>query len=148
MSAYLSDDEEIIYTNDDLELQDLESKLTDEELLELQLAEEEYKRQEAISIEEDRLLSIRKGSNLSFTQTPTKKEENKKKEKVQKKKGMTLEELNKKIEDNAPKKFVSQRVLEKNPELIHHANQNQKEVYQTNLRRFNPRLPPYFKRTL
>jgi hypothetical protein len=61
---------------------------------------------------------------------------------------MTLEELNKKIEDNAPKKFVSQRVLEKNPELIHHANQNQKEVYQTNLRRFNPRLPPYFKRTL
>ena len=35
MSEYLSDDDEIIYTNDDLELHDLESKLTEEELLEL-----------------------------------------------------------------------------------------------------------------
>jgi hypothetical protein len=144
MSAYLSDDDEIIYTNDDLELQDLESKLSEEELLEIRMAEEEYKRQEALSIEEDRLLSIRKESNCSFTQTHTKKKE--KKEKEQKKKGMTLEEFNKKIEDNAPKKFISQRALEKNPELAHQVKQ--KEVQQTNMRRFNPRLQPYFKRTL
>jgi hypothetical protein len=144
MSAYLSDDDEIIYTKDDLEMQDLESKLTDEELLELQLAEEEYKRQEALAIEEDRLLSIRKESNCSFVQTTNKKEEkNKKKDKPQKKKGLTLEEFNKKIEDSAPKKFISHRVLEKNPELV-----KQKEVVQTNMRRFNPRLPPFFKRSL
>lgn len=149
MSAYLSDDDEIIYTNDDLELHDLESKLTEEELLELQLAEEEYKRQEALSIEEDRLLSIRKVSNLCFTQTTPKKED-KKKEKNQKKKGLTLEEFNKKMEDNGPKKFISQRALEKNPVMSNHANQSKpiKEVVHGNMRRFNPRLPPFFKRTL
>ncbi len=146
MSAYLSDDEEIIYTNDDLEMQDLESKLTDEELLELQLAEEEYKRQEALSIEEDRLLSIRKESNCSFVQKTTNKKEDKKKDKNQKKKGISLEEFNKKIEDSAPKKFVSQRVLEKNPDILNQVKQ--KEVIQTNMRRFNPRLPPFLKRSL
>jgi hypothetical protein len=146
MSAYLSDDEENIYTNDDLEMQDLESKLTDEELLELQLAEEEYKRQEALSIEEDRLLSIRKESNCSFVQKPTNKKEDKKKDKNQKKKGISLEEFNKKIEDSAPKKFVSQRVLEKNPDILNQVKQ--KEVIQTNMRRFNPRLPPFLKRSL
>ncbi len=150
MSAYLSDDDEIIYTNDDLELKDLESKLTEEELLELQLAEEEYKRQEALAIEEDRLLSLRKESNCSFVQKSTIKKEDKKKDKNQKKKGMTLEEFNKKMEDNAPKKFVSQRVLEKNPVMSNHATQSKpiKEIQYTNLRRFNPRLPPFFKRTL
>jgi hypothetical protein len=146
MSAYLSDDDEIIYTNDDLELQDLESKLSEEELLELRLAEEEYNRQEALSIEEDRRIAFMKVSNVSFVQETTKKEKEKK-DKTQKKKGMTLEEFNKKIEDNAPKKFVSHRVLEKNPELVNQTKQI-KEVHQTNLRRFNPRLPPYFKRTL
>lgn len=146
MSAYLSDDDENIYTYDDLELQDLESKLTDAELLELQLAEEEYNRQEALAIEEDRLLSIRKESNCSFVQPTNKEEKNKKKEKSQKKKGLSLEEFNKKIEDSAPKKFVSHRVLEKNPELV--SQVKQKEIQQTNLRRFNPRLPPFFKRSL
>lgn len=145
MSAYLSDDDEIIYTHDDLELQDLESKLSEEELLELRLAEEEYNRQEALSIEEDRRIACMKVSNVSFTPTQKPKSTPSKK-KEQKKKGMTLEELNKKIEDNGPKKFVSHRVLEKNPELVNHVKQ--KEVLQTNMRRFNPRLPPYFKRTL
>ena len=145
MSAYLSDDDEIIYTNDDLELQDLESKLSEEELLEIIMAEEEYKRQEALSLEEDRLLSIRKESNYSFTQTIPKKED-KKKDKNQKKKGLSLEEFNKKIEDNAPKKFVSSRVLEKNPELVNQVKQ--KQIQQSNMRIFNPRLAPYFKRTL
>jgi len=148
MSAYLSDDDEIIYTNDDLELQDLESKLTEEELLEIRMAEEEYNRQEALYIEEDRLISIRKESNYSFTQTTTNKEDknNKKKDKNQKKKGLTLDEFNKKIENSGPKKFISSRALEKNPDLVNKVKQ--KESCQSNMRRFNPKLPPYFKRTL
>jgi len=149
MNSYLSDDEEIIYTNDDLELnQDLE--LSEAELLEIQKEEEEYLRQEALDEEENRKLWKKQVSNISLIvdskNNEDKKDKKVKKEKTQKKKGLTLEEFNKKIEDSGPKKFVSQRLLQKNPEL---ANQSkQKEVHQTNMRRFNPRLPPYLKRSV
>ena len=154
MSSYLVNDN--IYI-DDFEI-DPNIILSEEELLELKLLEEEYLRQEALDEEENRNLMKKKLSDPIYLQEKEKEEkelkelkklkdlekelkEKEKKEKKQGKKGLSLEEFNKKIKDNAPKKFVSKRLLEKNPELV--SQVKPKEVQQTNMRRFNPRLPAF-----
>ncbi len=157
MSSYVVNDD--IYI-DDFEI-DPNIILSEEELLELKLLEEEYLRQEALDEEENRNLIKKKFSDPNYLLEKEREEkelkekqlkekelkelkelkEKEKKEKKQGKKGLSLEEFNKKIEDNAPKKFISKRLLEKNPELVNQVKP--KEVQQNNMRRFNPRLPPF-----
>ena len=65
MNSYLSDDEEIIYTNDDFEVNQ-ELELSEAELLEIQKEEEEYLKQEALDEEENRKLWKKQVSNISL----------------------------------------------------------------------------------
>jgi hypothetical protein len=49
--------------------------------------------------------------------------------------------INKVIEDNKPKKFVSKRLLDKKG--LHEDNENH-DTIKSKSRQFNPKLPPYF----
>jgi hypothetical protein len=154
MNNYLSDDEEyntntieepyeisISYDKNYIEYDSNEENIddmNDEEKIEY-LEHQEYLKNQKILIWQN---NIKK--NISDTTLYKEKEKEINIKEPKKSKSMNFLEFNnfidKKIEDSKPKKFVSQRLLNKKPDKIETKETNIK----SNKRNFNPRLPPYF----
>lgn len=144
---YLSDDEKqnhmksIKYENNDYNDYLPYNSDNDEEIDEEEL---EFLKQQNIIIMD----AIHKKSFDTYTYTQFDKDIKEKKiEKLQEKKSMNVNDfnnyVNKIIQEKQPKKFVSNRFLDKK-KLIDSKSIDQ-SIDLKNIRKFNPRLPPYFE---
>ena len=133
-NTYLSDDEVDIENDENIEVDQYGMRI------EIINEDDELEMRRIIS---NKMLSINNLNEELFIGSNSTKKNSFKETKIQKKKSLSLNDLNnlidKQIEDNKPKKFISKRSMEKknsDPLLI-----NLKEI-KTN-RYFKPRLIPY-----
>lgn len=153
---YLSDDDCIIdnQPEDDYGInyagydsEEFNDEMMDEEERKEYIEYQEYLKQQQILLWENSMRKNSSEATLYFQEKEKKVKEQK--DKMQKKnKSMNFTEFNeyadKLVESNKPKKFVSQRLVEKKG-VTSTDEQKKEEPSKCNRRTFNPRLPPYFK---